>query len=248
MSQLVLVMTESGQGKSTSIKGLDPDTTVLVNVIDKRLPFLGSRKLYSKRISSADMSGNYFVPDTTEAGGTLAAKRIVALMEAVSEQRPDVKNIVVDDYQYLLAIEYMRQANTKGWDKFTQMALHAWEVFESGRNLRDDLNVYILAHPEEVGKGMDKKVEMKTFGKMFREKITPEGYFTIVLVGDPEFDAESNVTDYRFRTQTNGSDPAKSPEGMFPLYIPNDLGLISRRIEEYYDEGLTLEESRVFGQ
>ena len=88
---------------------------------------------------------------------------------------------------------------------------------------------------------------MKTIGKMFREKVTPEGYATITLLTDPAYNEETQDSEYRFRTQTSGSDPAKSPEGMFPLFIPNDYRIVLGRMMEYYTKGTALEESKIEG-
>lgn len=97
MSNLVLILGESGSGKSTSIKGLDPKETIVFNILGKRLPFKGSNSLYcaeNKNIFSKEKLG-----DTLDANGApLAAHdNIIARIKLVSDSFPHIKNIVIDD-------------------------------------------------------------------------------------------------------------------------------------------------------
>ena len=242
MSQAILILGESGQGKSASMRDLDPSSTVIVNVLGKELPFPGSRAKYSEK------ARNMLIPQMrTEVEARAAAAKLASFMRSVvSETMPHVKMLIIDDFQYLISTEYMLRAKEKSFDKFVDIGQNAFSVFDTARSLRDDLKVVIMSHTEEVGKGSESRMEMKTIGKMFRQYVTPEGYFSVVLVTDPEKDLDSgSVSQYRFRTQTNGADPVKSPQGMFPLYIGNNLRLVSERIDEYYDEGLSIEDSKV---
>lgn len=254
MAQLVGVITESGQGKSRSIIGLPPEHTLVVSTVGKMLPFPGSRGKY-KPLSGDISTGNFYVPQMgspdigtyTGAGRAKSASDILSkILKAIPSRRPDIKYIVIDDYQYFMSLEYMQEARKSGWDKFSEIAIHSWQLLEIARNLPEEMVVFFLTHPEEVGKGEKSKVVMKTIGKMLREKITPEGYFPIVFIGDPLINDETGAMEYRFRTQTNGADVAKSPEGMFPLYIENDLGKVAARINEYFEDGLALDKSTLF--
>jgi hypothetical protein len=243
MSEAILVLGASGGGKSTSVESLPPDSTFLFNILGKRPPFPGSVSMYSAK------KKNLFIPDLTTLEACMAASsKVVEGMRAISKNRPNIKQIVIDDYQYLISSEYMERANEFGFDKFRDMGKNAYDVFQAAKTLRDDLKVIILAHTEEVSINGETHIQMKTFGKMFRQTVTPEGYFSIVLMADPAFDdlSHDGATEYRFRTQTTGRDPAKSPKGMFPYHIPNDLSMVVNRIDEYYSEGIPLEESAVF--
>jgi hypothetical protein len=228
------------------MKTLPPEKTGLVNTANKDLPFLGYRKYYSTR--KLDEGGNMYIPDfSTVYAARKANAAILGFMEAVSK-RERFRNLAVDDFQYLMSFEFYREtaAGHKGWDRFENIGLHAIEVFQKATNLREDLNVFIMAHTEDIGKGESSQIVMKTMGKMVRQNFTPEGVFTVVLMTDPKKNLEGDrIVEYRFRTQSTGSDVVKSPEEMFPLYIPNDLNLVSERMTEYYEEGLTIEESKV---
>ena len=47
MAQGILVIAESGSGKSTSIENLDPKETFIINISGKALPFKGWKSKYS---------------------------------------------------------------------------------------------------------------------------------------------------------------------------------------------------------
>ena len=120
----------------------------------------------------------------------------------------------------------MRRSEQKGYDKFTEIARHAWDVINTATGLPNNKRIYIMAHTQTDEFG---KVKAKTIGKMLDEKITLEGLFTIVL----RTQVESGQ--YSFRTQNNGNDTVKSPIGLFDTEtIPNDLAAIDQTICDYY--------------
>jgi len=141
-------------------------------------------------------------------------------------RRTKRKVIVVDDFQYVLANEFMRRSDERGYDKFTEIAKHAWELFNCANTLADDVRVYLLSHTQTSDQG---DIRIKTIGKMLDDKITPEGLFTIVL--------RTVVTDkdYLFSTRNNGHDTVKTPIGLFDSErVPNDLAAIDAQIQDYY--------------
>lgn len=197
----VLILGESGSGKSTSMRNFKSNELGVINVSHKPLPFRTDIKPYN--------SDDY-------------SKIANVLINAKT------KSIVIDDCQYLMANEFMRNAKITGYQKFTDIALNFWSLIQIVINqLPDDVIVYFLGHIERDANGNEK---FKTIGKMLDEKITIEGLFTIVL--------KTNVIDgkYQFSTQTNGMDTVKSPLGMFnePL-IDNDLKMVDATIREYYN-------------
>lgn len=136
------------------------------------------------------------------------------------------KTIVVDDSQYLMANEFMKRTKETGFQKYTEIGKNFWELIKTAEKLPDDVTIYFLHHPETGDDGMQKA---KTIGKLLDDKITVEGMFTIVL--------KTAVVDkeYLFSTQTDGTDPCKTPMGMFSSsYIPNDLKFVDDTIREYY--------------
>lgn len=215
MANLTLIIGESGTGKSSSIRNLDPSETYLVNVLDKPLPFKGFKNKYQQK-----EGGNYACCDNSP--------RICKIIDTISKERDNIKNVIIDDFQYIMANEFMRRAKERGFDKFTEIAQNAWEIISSAGRARDDLNIFILSHSETSEGG---RVKCKTIGKMLDEKITLEGMFTTVL--------HSLVIDgeYKFLTQNDGKHNAKSPMGMFEdKYIDNDLLSIKQVITNYFGE------------
>ena len=100
MANCIIVLGKSGTGKSTSIKGLDPKETVVLNVLGKRLPFKGSGVVYNKE------NKNLFrVDDYTQ---------VLSMLQTINEKAPHVKNIVLDDAIYIMRKEYFKRAKETG--------------------------------------------------------------------------------------------------------------------------------------
>jgi len=210
MSIATMVLGESGTGKSTSMRNLSPQRTLLIQSIRKPLPF---KSPTWKPFDRASRSGNIVVTDNSA--------EIISAMRA--SKRPIV---IIDDFQYVLANEFMRRSDEKGYDKFTEIGRRAWDILTAAAELAEHRRVYIMAHTVSDESGHTK---LKTIGKMLDEKITPEGMFSIVL--------RTHVTDgrYYFSTRNNGHDTVKSPLGMFDeQFIENDLAAVDAAICEYY--------------
>lgn len=226
MSNLIGIVGQSGTGKSTSygqipslgIKGLDPKETVIINVAGKSLPFKGWKKNYTP---FKGKEGNYLQ--------TYDWKLITKAIETVSASRPEIKNIILEDAQYILAFEFMNRAGEGGYKKFADIGVHFNKIRDAATIARDDLKIFALWHPEIDNEG---KMKMKTVGKMVDDYLTPEGLFTVILYS--KVDMEDKKPKYSFVTNNDGQYPAKSPIGMFEdLEIPNDLGFVADAIDEY---------------
>ena len=206
MGVLVYILGRSGTGKSFSMRNFNKDDIGVVNVQGKILPFKGS--------------GSWDVINTDDSA------QIVRGIEKLSKKH---RSVVVDDFQYVMANEFMRRSTERGYDKFTDIGRHAWDIANAVRELPADVIVYILCHTDTDPDGFEK---LKTVGKLLDEKIVLEGMSTIVL--------KTAVSDgqYMFLTQNNGHDTVKSPAGMFPSYaIDNDLKYVDEKIRNYYEIG-----------
>ncbi len=149
----VLILGESGSGKSTSLRNFEPSEISIFNVAGKPLPF--RKKLPKATISDYD--------------------KIMAGM-----QKSDKKSFAIDDSQYLLCFEMFSHAKETGYQKFTDMALNFYTLIKFVIDrLPDDVIVYFLHHTETDANG---KLKAKTVGKMLDEKLTVEGLFSIVLL------------------------------------------------------------------
>lgn len=207
----VLVMGQSGSGKTYSVKSFQPDEVGIISVEKGRLPFKSDLKV-AKIPNGFEEAKDY---------ATLNRCKYAWLIKAV--QTAKCKSIVIDDSQYLLVNELFDRASEKGYDKFTQMAANFRNLIHSINELdQEDKIVYFLHHTETDTDGREKA---KTIGKMLDEKLTIEGCFDIVIY----------CSDHKFYTQTNGQSTAKTPEGMFDLEIPNDLKAVDAAIREYYE-------------
>ena len=214
MGVLVYVLGRSGTGKSYSMRNFDKNTLGVVNVQGKILPFKGSGNIETVNTDQSD-----------------------EIVRAITKLSGSYKSIVVDDYQYVMANEFMRRSTERGYDKFTEIARHAWDIADCVRKLPNDVIVYIMCHTDTDAEGTER---LKTIGKLLDEKICLEGMSTIVL--------KTNVSDgqYSFLTQNNGKDTVKSPAGMFPSYaIDNDLKYVDEKIRHYYELGKFLTDDEI---
>ena len=206
MAQKVLIMGESGTGKSTSLRNCDPATTVVINPVGKPLPFK-----------------NHFEMLNNETD----ARKIVKYMK--EQCAAGKKLLVVDDFQYILAVPYMNRIKETGWDKYNDFGANYFEIIDCCKDLPDDVVVVYMTHLETLDNGL---TTVKLIGKLLREKITIEGLFTVVLR------TGVNESKYYFYTQNSGKDTVKSPLGMFPTYaIDNDLNYVVDKIRNYYELG-----------
>lgn len=223
MSNAILILGESGSGKSRSIKNLPPKKTFIINVIGKDLPFRGWKNNYS--IIKEDKSGNYFSSDNPAA--------IIQVMDFIDKERPDIEYIIIDDYVYSMSHEFMRRINETGFQKYNDIGEKAWKVIEKSKTLRGNLNVAILSHSEEfIDSNGVRRQKAKTIGKLVDNIINLEGMFTVVLYTDVE-KIEDKMR-HGFLTKNNGSNTAKAPDEMFEAdVIPNDLKFVFDKIDEY---------------
>lgn len=150
----VLILGESGSGKSASLRNFDPGEVVIYNVAGKPLPFRSGAKMM-------------------RADNPTYNQILKSLING------KVKRYVIDDSQYLLCFELFDRSGETGYTKFTEMAKHFYDLIQTViRKLPNDTTVYFLHHTEQVGD----KLKAKTIGKMLDEKLTVEGLFSIVLM------------------------------------------------------------------
>ncbi len=205
MGEPILCYGKSGSGKSRSLKNFGPDEIVLVNVINKRLPFPGKFKYELK-------SRNY----TTIKNWLLKMPCKVA---------------VIDDAGYLQTSEFMAghsqpKKGSNTFDLYNQIGDDFWNLVMFVKDqLPDDVFVYFMMHEISNDYG---ETKVRTIGKLIDEKVCLEGMFTICL------HCMTDGEKHYFRTQGGPLDIAKSPEEMFELEIENDLKTVDSRAREYW--------------
>lgn len=211
----VLILGESGSGKSASLRNFDPEKVGIFNVAGKPLPFRKKMNV----ISSIKTAEGFRRVNYNDILKTLAKGKM--------------KAYVIDDSQYLMAFEELDRAKETGYTKFTEMALNFSGLVRYIIDfLPPDVIVYFLHHVEVTDNG---KVKAKTVGKMIDSKLTLEGLFSIVLL------CEATNEGHHFVTQSDGYTTAKSPMDMFDREIDNDLAFVDTTIREYWNLGGTQE-------
>ena len=128
----------------------------------------------------------------------------------------------------------MDKVRDKGYDKFNEIAEAAYKPIKAAKEVkRADLNIIFIYHEDESADGSK---EIKSSGKMVKQYITLEGMFTVVLFAKSVYDIIGKKINYSFVTNSDGRNTAKSPIGMFKsLEIPNDMGVILKTVNEYYN-------------
>lgn len=225
MANAVMIMGPSGNGKSSSIKTLDPKSTVIFNVLKKKLPFKGSSAMYN-----AENKNLFNVDDYAT---------IISYLQALGEKAPHVKTVVIDDMTYIMRKEYFKTAKQTGFNKFVDMAAHFQQVIQTIENLREDLNVFLMMHCEEVVS--DNTIvgyKPSTVGKLIDSSYNPIEVVPILLFCKVKYNekGEPNFGFYTHKAMEGTVEiPAKSPIDMFESdFIPNDLGEVVKAMNEYY--------------
>lgn len=221
MSKLIAVVGDTGSGKSSSIQHLDPEETYIINVAKKELPFRKSKSMYNRE------KKNYKeVSEATE---------IQRLLRVLSDTAPQIKNVIIEDANYIMGFNLVAKATETGFSKFSIMAQQIVNLIQSAKDMRDDMNIFYFSHLEEVEDGNEiATYKMKTAGKMIDTQIKLEGLFTVVLYAITE--TKGDKTDYFFVTNRYRKYPAKSPIDMFDeLKIPNNLKVVVDKIKDYYN-------------
>ena len=213
---VTLIIGKSGTGKSRSIINLPADKTGVINVNGKPLPFRGWKANYKAM--------------NKEGGNMLVLKNdpedYQRICNGIGYINKNFTVGIIDDFQYVMANEFMRRAKETGFQKFTDIGCHAWEIVHLLSS--SPIHWFVLSHSETSDAG---ETKAKTIGKLLDDKICLEGMFSMVLntvVEDGKF---------YFETQNNGQNTSKSPEGMFDsVRIPNDLEYVISHINKYEGE------------
>lgn len=214
MSKLICVMGESGSGKTTAMRTLDPETTYYIDSDGKGLAWKGWRKQYNTE------KKNYIV--SRDIPG------ITRLIVNISEKRPDTKTIVVDTLNTCMVDKEVKEMKENGFGKWIDLTQFVWDCIEVASHQRDDLTVIFVMHSETIRDDFGYTfTRVKTNGRKL-EKLVPESLFGTVLLAKKTDDDR-----YVFETQAKNS-TAKSPMGAFDSFeIDNDMGAVLKAMEDY---------------
>ena len=205
MATAVLIMGESGSGKSASLRNFAPNEISVFNVTSKPLPF---------------KQGKTKIPKIDNATYADIANALA---------KPNKRAYVIDDAGYLLSFEMFKRANETGYSKFTDMAKNFFDMLDFiNTKLPNDIIVYITMHTEDDSEMH--KVKVKTIGKMLDQNLKIEGLFSIVLRAVQTEDGYKFVT--RDDMVSTAKSPIGMWEEDM---IDNDLKVVDTTIREYYD-------------
>ena len=208
-------MGESGSGKTTAMRTLNPKETYYIDCDGKGLSWKGWRQQYN------EANINYFRCDKQDT--------ILAVMKKISKEKPEIKNVVIDTANSIMVADEFRRMKEKGYDKWVDLGMAVYEIVTTASRLRDDLNIIVLFHTqtekdESTGKQF---VRFLTNGKMLN-KVGLEKYFTTVLLSRCNDEGE-----FVFETKGTNS-TVKSPLGAFASdSIPNDMQAVLDALAEY---------------
>jgi len=219
LAYTIAIVGESGNGKTTSIRTLDPSETFYINADGKPLPLKGWKKSYNLE------NKNYI--------NTSDPKAIENILREISSKVPRIKHIVIDTMNAIMVDDEFKRMKTKSFDKWIDLAVSIYDIVKvSNKELRDDLKIYMFFHSEELRdeSGEIKYQKILTNGKRLG-KVRLETKFTIVLFA--RVSGKDGNNEFYFETRKNNS-TGKTPFGMFKDFkIPNDLKIVSDTIDEF---------------
>jgi len=204
----ILIIGESGSGKSYSLRNLDPKTTFIISLDDKGLPFRGWKQSYRPMKGWDDKEGNYYASDDWRA--------IIKMINHVKANRLDIKTLVIDDFQTIFTNEYMKRGDEKGY---------GYNVLVALKQMREDLDCIVLSHAELTNDGAWYKV--KTIGKLLDEKIGISSKFNYV------FRTESVDDQFSFICWADKSQAKCPPEITGERVVPNDAAVVLKSIRDF---------------
>lgn len=215
MSKVIGIMGESGSGKTTSMRNLDPKTTFYIDCDKKGLSWKGWRKQYSFE------QKNYTATDLIET------VRILLKKISENEDLQYIKTVVIDTLNGLMVADEVRRMKEKGYDKWQDLAQCVWTLLDGLYSYREDLTIIVVCHSqtqkEDDGYTFTR---IKTSGKKL-DKLNVESKLTTVLY------ATSKDGKYIFKTHSDNS-TAKTPLGAFEEdEIENDITKVLEALKDY---------------
>lgn len=213
MSKIICVMGESGSGKTTSMRNLDPKSTYYIDCDKKGLSWKGWKQQYNAQ------NKNYFKTDDQAT--------VLKLLHNINDKASHIKTVVVDTINGIMVADEMRRSKEKGYDKWLDLACAIYDIVDYALTMREDVNVIFVAHTQtDHDDNGYMFTRIKTSGKKL-DKITLESKFPVVLL--------AKVIDGKhiFETKANFS-TAKTPMDAFDdNQIDNDISMVLKVLEDF---------------
>lgn len=219
MARAILVIGEPGTGKSRAIKDLNPKETIIIKPNKKELPFKGSALNY--------VTGKNVVVTTNLV-------QVGKLLNEINTKFKGIKNVIIEDITHFFTKRTVDERKVTGFGKWMELAASIKQnIIDKEALLRDDLTFFVIGHvAEKKDKSGNPELSLHTPGKMLDNNIMIPSYFTYMFHTDLVENSDGTMQ-YRFQTNRTAFKVAKTPEGMFPLYIANNYELIKRYITAY---------------
>lgn len=214
MSKSILIMGESGSGKTTSMRNLKPAETFYIDCDKKGLSWKGWKNEYSAE------KKNYMA--------TSDVQQIMSLLSKISNEQPQIKVVVLDTLNAIMIDDEFSRMKEKGYDKWQELAYSIYGIIQMSNILRQDLTVILVMHSqterdENTG---EKFTRAKTSGRKL-DKIVVESKLTTVLL------AKCIDGKYVFETKNNNS-TVKAPMGAFDTdRIDNDIVKVLDALKDF---------------
>lgn len=215
MSKMICVMGESGSGKTTAMRTLDPKSTFYIDCDSKGLAWKGWREQYS--VENKNFCSDRSLP------------KINALLKNIDQNAPHIKTIVIDTLNTCMVDKEIKEMGNKdGFSKWIDLAQYVWSICETAATLRDDLTIIIVMHSETVRDDLGYSfTRIKTNGRKL-EKVVLETLFGVVLLAKCKDDGT-----YIFETKGKQS-TTKTPLGAFEKdEIPNDMQAVLNALADF---------------
>lgn len=213
MAKIIGIMGESGSGKTTSLRNLDPKYTFYIDADKKGLSWKFWRNQYNLK------NKNYFKSDD--------AKSILTLMKKIEKEQTHIKTIIIDTLNGIMVADEMKRAKDKGYDKWQDLAMAVYNIIDFGLIMRDDLTIIFICHSQTIRDDFGNVfTNIKTNGQKLN-KIVLESKMTTVL--------HSLAKDGKYIFETKAkNNTCKTPLGAFEQdEIENDILLVIKALEEF---------------
>ena len=238
----ILVLGHSGTGKTSSINSpssydpeakdygfrLDPKETLMLVTHKKDLPFRGFKKMYTPlKFKDEVVKGK--TRKQYDSGNYLVLKDFNTALKMINYcVKLPFKNIIIDDFQYLITNFIFEHAEEKGYDKYTTLAKQIVDLLVFLSSI-DDKNIIVMSHTGYVNETETRGKIMKTKSGMVDRTVEVEGFFQYIL-------STSKNENGEFCFQTRGVDELdrlRTPVGLFELYEPLNLAYIMDKLEKF---------------
>lgn len=237
----ILILAPSGFGKTTAwagrkklgIEGLDPKETYVIQCIGRGVPNPEYKLCPSNELKDMAKGNRVQVDSVT---GLDRFKRVADFLDAL--KKSPYKNIVIDDFNYLMQDYFMNNAMKGGWQTPKEIGFGIGLIFDAMKGYPENKHIYVCAHYEKANDN-DGTVtyQMKTTGKMVNEYCTPQGKFDIILYGKQTYNEEEKKAIKTLVKDFDGTFPAKDSLGVLDAIddeFPNDLSIVANAIKERY--------------